>query len=568
MALKKATTPPFLDGGRKMGGQIRAKDWSQTSMGEPEHWPQSLKTLLNVVLNSQFPMFIWWGKDLITFYNDGYIPIAGEKHPGLLGTSGNKAWGEIWDVVGPLADSVMNEGKSSWSEDQVLYINRRGYTEETYFTFSYSPIREEDGSIQGVFCACTETTDKVLAARNIEESERNLRNTILQAPVAMCIMRGDDFNVTIANDRMLELWGKTARDMMHKPLFEGLPEAKDQGFEELLQHVYTKGETFSASEHVVMLPRKDKLEKMFINFVYEPFRENDGSVTGVIAVAIDVTDQVMSRKKIEQSEQELQTRVLERTTELEKANQDLKRSNANLEEFAYAASHDMKEPIRKIHFFADRLKEHLAEKMDDNDKRLFERMEHASRRMGALIDDLLLYSHITKSTSIRENVDLNQKISTVLEDLELQIEENKAIVKVGKLPVINGFRRQLQQLFQNLIGNALKYGKPGVPPEVSITCSRVNGKETGMELNAEAADKDYYLLEIRDNGIGFEQRYAEKIFNVFTRLHGKAEYKGTGVGLSIVRKVMDNHNGFITAESIPDKGSVFKVYFPVDASPS
>jgi hypothetical protein len=230
MELKDATTPAFMAGGGKMGEKIRAKDWSKTSMGDPESWHESLKTLLSIILNSQFPMFIWWGKELITFYNDSYIAVAGEKHPALLGSSGNQAWAEIWDVVGPLADRVMNEGKSSWSEDQVLYMNRKGYTEETYFTFSYSPIKDENGMIRGVFCACTETTEKVLAARNIEESEKNLRNTILQAPVAMCIMRGDNFMVSIANDRMLELWGKSARDMMHKPLFEGLPEAKNQGF--------------------------------------------------------------------------------------------------------------------------------------------------------------------------------------------------------------------------------------------------------------------------------------------------------------------------------------------------
>lgn len=564
MALKEATTPAFLTGGGKMGETIRAKDWTQTSLGTPESWPQSLKTLLSIILNSQFPMFIWWGEDLITFYNDSYIAIAGEKHPSLLGSPGNEAWAEIWDVVGPLANRVMKEGKSSWSEDQVLYINRKGYTEETYFTFSYSPIKDENGDVQGVFCACTETTEKVLAARNIEESEKNLRNTILQAPVAMCIMRGKDFLVTIANDRMLELWGKRAQDMMHKPLFEGLPEAKNQGFEELLNHVYTKGETFSANEHIVMLPRKEKLEKVYVNFVYEPFRENDGSVTGVIVVAMDVTEQVMARKKIEQSEQELQLRVAERTAELEKINLELKRSNANLEEFAYAASHDMKEPIRKIHFFADRLKEHLADKMDENDKRLFERMEYASRRMGALIDDLLLYSHITKSSSTRETVDLNQKVERVLEDLELQIDEKNAIIEVGKLPVITGYRRQLQQLFQNLIGNALKYGKPGVPPEITITSRQVHGKDTGEDITGEAADKDYHLIEVRDKGIGFEQKYAEKIFNVFTRLHGNAEYRGTGVGLSIVRKVMENHNGFVRAESIPDEGAVFKVYFPIE----
>ncbi len=546
-----------------MGELMRTKDWSKSSLGEPESWPNTLKILVSIILNSQFPMFVWWGPELITFYNDSYISIAGEKHPSLLGRSGKQAWSEIWDVVGPLADTVMKEGKSTWAEDQVLYINRKGYTEETYFTFSYSPVIDEAGQVKGVFCACTETTNKVLSARNIEESERNLRNTILQAPVAMCIMRGENFIVTIANDRMLELWGKTAKEMLHKPLFDGLHEVKNQGFEELLEKVYREGETIAADEREVLLPRGDSVVPIFVNFVYEPFRDSNGTITGVIVVAIDVSEQVLARKRIEESEQQLQQRVSERTKELEKMNIELVRSNANLEEFAYAASHDMKEPIRKIHFFADRLKEHLSEKLDDNDKRLFERMENASRRMGALIDDLLLYSHISKSSTVRENVDLNQKVSLVLIDLELEIEEKKAKIHIGELPKILGYRRQLQQLFQNLISNALKYHKPGQAPEIEISSVVVEGKDTGLDLSGEAAKRSYYLVQVKDRGIGFEQKYAEKIFNVFTRLHGNAEYRGTGVGLSIVRKVMENHNGFVRAESIPGEGSIFKAYFPI-----
>jgi PAS domain S-box-containing protein len=563
MALNELVHPGFLIGGGTMGELMRTKDWSKTELGEPEAWPQSLKTLVSIILNSQFPMFVWWGRSLMTFYNDSYIAIAGKKHPDLLGRSGNEAWSEIWDVVGPLADTVMTKGESTWAEDQVLYMNRKGYTEETYFTFSYSPVFSETGSVQGVFCACTETTAKVLSARNIEESERNLRSTILQAPVAMCIMRGEDFKVTIANDRMLELWGKSASEMLHKPLFTGLPEAKNQGFEELLERVYKNGETIVFNEREAQLPSNGSVQTKFINFVYEPFHEADGTISGVIVVAVEVTEQVKARKRIEESEQDLQRRISERTVELEKANTELKRSNENLEEFAYAASHDMKEPIRKIHFFADRLKDHLREKLDENDKRLFERMEHSARRMSALIDDLLLYSHITKGSTIKETVDLNQKISAVLGDLELEIEEKKARINIQTLPTIQGYRRQLQQLFQNLISNALKYHKSGEAPEIDITATMVTAAEAGAPVSVNPENK-YHLIEVKDKGIGFEQKYADKIFNVFTRLHGNAEYKGTGVGLSIVRKVMENHEGFIRAESVPGEGSSFKVYFPAD----
>ncbi|HSU52210.1 MAG TPA: PAS domain-containing protein, partial [Segetibacter sp.] len=307
----------FLTDGGQMGERIRLKDWNNTAVGNPQSWPQSLRTSINILLNSQFPMFVWWGKDLITFYNDSYIVIAGEKHPDLLGKSGKEGWGEIWDDLGPLVEKVFN-GKSTWSEDLLLNMNRHGYFEETYFTFSYSPIFNDFGTVDGLFCACIETTEKVLATRRIEESERNLRNTILQSPVAMCILTGPSFVVEIANERMYELWGRGTAQMLKKPIFEGLPEAREQGLEEILRNVYQTGEEFLGYERPVKLPRSGAVESVFINFVYRPFRNGDGAITGVIAVAIDVTQQVFARKKIEESEHDLQLRVKERTAELEK----------------------------------------------------------------------------------------------------------------------------------------------------------------------------------------------------------------------------------------------------------
>ena len=552
----------FLKDGGDMGVRIRSKDWSRSVVGPPEEWPQSLRTAISILLNSQFPMFVWWGPELITFYNDAYIPIAGKKHPAALGEPGPKVWAEIWDVVGPLAERVMTEGQSTWSEDQVLYMNRKGYLEETYFTFSYSPVFDEAGGVAGVFCACTETTEKVLAARRIEESERNLRNTILQAPVAMCILRGPQYEVAIANERMYELWGRGASEMLRRPIFEGLPEAREQGLEELLDSVYNNGESFSANERPVALPRNGHVETVYLNFVYEPFRDGDGTISGIIAVGTDVTEQVVARKRIEESEQNLQQKVAERTAELQAMNTELQRTNANLEEFAYAASHDLKEPIRKIHFFSDRIKDKLKDKLDSDDLRLFERMEHASQRMGLLVDDLLAYSQVTKGVSHLETIDLNEKIRNVLEDLELEIAEKAAVVTADPLPTIQGHKRQMQQVFQNLIGNALKYSKKDEPPRIAIHYRPLTAREAKAPIMLEDREKKYHYLEVVDNGIGFEQKDAERIFNVFTRLHGNAEYRGTGVGLSIVRKVMENHGGYIWAESQPGVGTTFKLLLP------
>lgn len=248
--------------------------------------------------------------------------------------------------------------------------------------------------------------------------------------------------------------------------------------------------------------------------------------------------------------------------ELEKKVQELKQSNASLEEFAYASSHDLKEPVRKILLFSDKLKQELKETLTSNQLTLFERMERAARRMTLLIDDLLTYSHVSKGVCHFENIDLNQKVQNVLEDLEAEIEEKKAVITVEKLPVIQGQRRQIQQLFQNLITNALKYCTPGVPPQISISACEMSSKGISVAFTTEPANKRYYWIKVRDKGIGFSQEDSEKIFNVFTRLHGNTEYKGTGIGLSIAQKVVQNHGGLIWAESAVGKGATFNVLFP------
>jgi light-regulated signal transduction histidine kinase (bacteriophytochrome) len=261
---------------------------------------------------------------------------------------------------------------------------------------------------------------------------------------------------------------------------------------------------------------------------------------------------------LRQSREELEILVAGRTQELE-------RSNKELEEFAYAASHDLKEPIRKIHFFSDRLRERLERKLEDEDRRYFERLEMATKRMTSLIDDLLLYSHVSRGMSSAEIVDLNQTLAFVLDDLELHIEEKGAKIEVSALPTIRGHQRQLQQLFENLIGNALKYSKPGAAPLVSITSRLVTGGDIAPQNAAISKTKAYHFIQVRDNGIGFDQQDAERIFNVFTRLHGSNEYRGTGVGLSIALKVVQNHQGCIWAESKPDEGATFKILLPAEA---
>ena len=228
---------------------------------------------------------------------------------------------------------------------------------------------------------------------------------------------------------------------------------------------------------------------------------------------------------------------------------ELERSNQNLEEFAHAASHDLKEPIRKVKFFIDRLKEQLIKNLTPDQLHTFTRIETASNRMESLVDDLLMYSEVSDIPLSKEQVDLNHKLQQVMEDLELDIQQKQALIRIEELPVVRGFGRQLQQLFQNLLSNSLKYSKHDTPPRIAVTAS-VEKKN----------DQLYDVIRIEDNGIGFEQVYADQIFGMFARLHGKGQYHGTGIGLSIAKKVTENHHGMIRAEGESGKGATFYVY--------
>ncbi|HYH14836.1 MAG TPA: PAS domain S-box protein [Flavisolibacter sp.] len=279
-----------------------------------------------------------------------------------------------------------------------------------------------------------------------------------------------------------------------------------------------------------------------------PIKDDTGKVTAWYGTSADIHDQKLLTENLEQL-------VAERTAEL-------KRSNEHLESFAHAASHDMKEPLRKIRTFADRIKTTLAPRMTEAESRMFDRIESAAERMQLLVDDLLEFSHVSQGRRQVDKVNLNDKVQKALMDLELPIEEKKAVINAGELPTIMGNRRQLQQLFQNLIGNALKYSKPGTPPEVTLRSRLVKGADAPVNLPVEQKQKMFHLIEVSDNGIGFEQQFAEQIFEMFQRLHGKAEYAGTGVGLSIARKVVQNHNGYIWATSELGKGATFYVLLP------
>jgi light-regulated signal transduction histidine kinase (bacteriophytochrome) len=230
----------------------------------------------------------------------------------------------------------------------------------------------------------------------------------------------------------------------------------------------------------------------------------------------------------------------------------LEASNRELTDFAYVASHDLQEPLRKIQAFGDRLRTKFASALGETGQDYLTRMADAASRMQTLITDLLSFSRVTTQAQPFAPVDLNQIALGVLSDLEVRIEQTQARVEVENLPTIDADALQMRQLFQNLIGNALKFNKPGQPPVIGVRGEVRNGS-TPPRLE----------LVVSDNGIGFDQKYADRIFVIFQRLHGRGEYEGTGIGLAICKKIVDRHGGTIQATSAPGQGTKFAITLPV-----
>ena len=514
---------------------------------------ESEQRVRTIVENAPFPIAVYAGSEMrITLANQAILSIWGK---------GNDVVGKLFSEVLPELDNqhvftqidmVFTTGQAYHARNQRLDLLVDGRLRPYYFNYSFTPLFDIAGKVYGVMNTGADVTDLNLAKLKVEENEKSIRNTILKAPVAMCIFRGPLHIVEIANDRMIELWGRSSSEVLGKPIFEGLPEAKDQGFEQLLASVYTTGEAFMAEDIPITLPRNNSIEPVYVNFVYEAYREANGDISGIIAVAVDVTPQVLARQKIEQI-------VAERTRELAEANNNLLRSNDELAQFAYIASHDLQEPLRKIATFSQMLEQNLGD-IDSRSRNYLGKINSASSRMLALIRDVLAYSQLSKPNDVFEPVDINKVITDICVDFELLIEQKGAAIACKGLPVIEAIPLQMSQLFGNLISNALKFTRPGIMPEIHIEATPLSDDK--RRAYALPAGRNYFNIQLKDNGIGFRPEYASQIFNIFQRLHNKNDYAGTGIGLALCKKIADNHNGCIFAAPGDEYGAVFNVILP------
>jgi two-component sensor histidine kinase len=300
----------FLSGGGEMGALMRAFSWETSPIGSPDDWPLPLRTSLRLLLNSGHPMFIWYGPNLIQFYNDAYRKTLGpERHPSALGQPGRACWAEIWNIIGPQIDYVMQGKGSTWDEERLVPVTRNGALEDVWWTYSYVPIDGENGDVTGVLVVCNDVTGQHVAREALQDQTERLRQLFDQAPGFMAVLRGPNHTFELANasyNRLIE-----NRDLLGKTVREVFPDVEGQGFLELLDDVYLTGKVHVGRRMPLVMQAHpaQPAKHLYLDFVYAPIVSRDGVTTGIFVEGIDVTDHIKNEDHLRLINEELRHRV-------------------------------------------------------------------------------------------------------------------------------------------------------------------------------------------------------------------------------------------------------------------
>jgi PAS domain S-box-containing protein len=650
--------PSFLEGGGEMGERIRDFDWASSALGSPTRWPAGLRTALRIMLNTNHPVFIFWGDSLTCFYNDAYSRSLGpEMHPHILGQRGREAWAEIWPIIGPQIALVMGGRGATWHENQLVPITRFGSVEDVYWTYSYGPIHDDAASncVGGVLVLCTETTDHVMAEARVRADANRWRAVFEQSPSFICVLRGPQHRFEYCNPAYTDLIGRRT-DVIGRSVQEALPEVVAQGYITLLDTVYRTGEAHSAIAAPVTLLGVSCL----VDFVYQPLRDEANQVNGILVQGVDVT----ARENAKAAELEAAARLQVATDaarlgihEFNVQSGTLKwddrvreiwgvppevtvtyelfmdgvvqddramtqaavdraldpdgdgvyeatyrvRNRAGVERWVRATGRvefDDRKPLRLIGTVQDVTKEKITEAeliAADKRKDVFlatlahelrnplapirnaaqilavpgigpERLSWAqkiiarqSAHMASLLDDLLDVARLTQGRIElkREIVDIRSVVDSALETVRPQLELKghrldlhlqRRGLKVFVDPV------RICQVFANLLANAIKYMEPG--GLIRVTC---------------ALEGENVVISVFDTGMGISTDALKDVFGMFQQSEAALERAegGLGIGLALVRALVELHGGEVTASSEgPGRGSTFRVALPLSTGTS
>jgi PAS domain S-box-containing protein len=554
---------------KSFGVTARLLDGPLSTLGPVEDWPQSLKTAISIILNSRYPMFIWWGREMINFYNDAYIPILGQRHPTALGQSAFEVWSDVWDVVGPQAEAVINEGVSSWNEERLLIMERNGFPEETYFTFSYSPIMNDDQQPGGVFCAVTEETKRVLSDRRLrtlrelaaktavvksvteacEISAQVLADNSYDIPFALFYLLDQDnqhaqlvstTNLaagTVASPSTIDISAADNKWLLHQVIATG----ESRVIEDLInQFGALPGGNWSQSPHravVLPLTRSQQETYGFLIVGVSPLRVFDDDYKGFFdLIAGQVTTALTSARAYE-----AERKRVEALAELDRAKTT----------FFSNISHEFRTPLTLM---LSPLEDALADieaTLPPQQQARIEIAQRNSLRLLKLVNTLLDFSQIEagRIQASYEPVDLATLTAELASMFRSAIERAnmRLIVDCSPLPERVYVDRQMwEKIILNLLSNAFKFTFSG---QITVSLNWVN---------------DHVELAVQDTGIGIPVSEIPNLFKRFHRVKGKQgrTFEGSGIGLSLVQELVKMHGGTITVHSIEGEGSCFTVLIP------
>lgn len=568
-------TQEALTGGGEMGLLMRSMDWSTTDLGSFENWPQSLRTAVSICLNSRFPILIWWGPSLTMLYNDAYRPILGDKHPRSMGQRGKECWPEIWDIIGPMLQSVLDDGVATWSENQLLLLNRSGYSEECYFTFSYSPIRDETGKVGGVFTAVTETTNSVLSARRLEtlrvlaaqssesKTDRDvcrLATSVIESkadkdiPFALLYLLSDDYQqVYLAGSAGIAAStaaSATNSDLTNTmwPFTEVMASGQAvlvENLSELFGELFDNVAGFETVEKALVLPIAQSGQEHPMGFLIagispllaldSEYRSFFGLVTNNIATAI-------SNARTYEEER----RRIEALAELDRAKTT----------FFSNISHELRTPLTLLLGpVEDALQDvEPAHVLEATQRGRLEIVQRNALRLLKLVNMLLDFARLEagRIEATYKPTDLVNFTTELASVFRSAIESAGLVynVETSSLPEPAYVDREMwEKIVLNLISNAFKYTLTG---EISVS------------LHPSVDDRNV-ILKVQDTGIGIPPEELPRLFERFHRVQSTTSrsQEGTGIGLALVKELVELHGGSVGVESVLGQGSTFTVIIPL-----
>lgn len=524
----------------EIGKLILSKDWSGSELGELHNWSESFTSFVRLCLDARFPASLWWGPEFLHIYNDVFCRLFNVQSPELLGVTSMKN-PPLWNILGESLQAVRKDGYATQVRKKAT-VTMDDRNEEREFIFDHTPVFDRSGAVAGVFTLVSEITHETTNRKQniaLELSEQRYYKMTEEVQDYAIILLDRDGTILNWNKGAQKIKGYNDNEIIgHNFSVFYLDEDRKNKLPEKLRH---QAETEGRAMHEGWRKRKDG-SKFWGSIVITALHDRQNNVIGFTKVTRDLTERKLAEDTMRQDAVELESK------------------NRQLEQFAYIASHDLQEPLRKIQTFIQVLERKVGD--PEARQKYFDKINRSAKRMAELIQSVLNYSRLSHSDDHLQPTDLNGILENVKADYELQIEERMAVIRSDHLPSVKGVPLQLTQLFANLIGNSLKFSI--TEPRIVISSAILQPGEIEKVSPSLNNAIRYAKLTFKDNGIGFEQQYAEKIFTIFQRLNSREEYSGTGIGLALCKRIVDYHHGHIEATSELGKGATFYVYLPLE----